>query len=413
MSEQLAPRVADWLGLPAHKPSRQHEHVVSPAATIERVRPHARALGITRLADITGLDTIGIPVATAYRPNARSLSVSQGKGTTPDAARASALMEAVEFAHAERPRLALRLDRVADVTGRYVDPRHLPHRDGAVVGDDRPLLWAAGISLFDGGDVVVPFDAVHLDQTTVAAGDYLPITSNGLASGNDRAEAVVHALCELIERDATRLWELAAPERQLATRIDPSTVRDADCRALLDRCDAAGLEVALSDLASDLEVPVVLAQITARRADPFRPIAAAAGIGCHLHPAAALRRALTEAAQTRLIDIAGARDDLEPARYARALDDDPLLHRLPALPASASQFPGYAGAVTDTAVGDAAHLIATLRDAGLEPVVVDLADEAIGIPVVRVVVGGLEGLPAMMTGHDEVLGARGLAAVAS
>ena len=59
-------------------------------------------MGITRLADVTGLDRIGVPVFQAIRPLSRSVSVSQGKGLDPDAARASALMEAVETWHAER-----------------------------------------------------------------------------------------------------------------------------------------------------------------------------------------------------------------------------------------------------------------------------------------------------------------------
>ena len=58
--------------------------------------------GITRLAEVTGLDRIGIPVWMAIRPNSRTLAVSQGKGLTDAAAQASALMEAAEIASAER-----------------------------------------------------------------------------------------------------------------------------------------------------------------------------------------------------------------------------------------------------------------------------------------------------------------------
>ena len=59
-------------------------------------------VGITRLANVTGLDRIGIPVVQAVRPNSRSLSVSQGKGVDMDSAKASAMMEAFELWHAER-----------------------------------------------------------------------------------------------------------------------------------------------------------------------------------------------------------------------------------------------------------------------------------------------------------------------
>jgi YcaO-like protein with predicted kinase domain len=61
--------------------------LVPPAETLARLRPLLPKLGITRVANVTGLDTIGIPVAMAVRPNSRSLSVSQGKGLDLDAAR--------------------------------------------------------------------------------------------------------------------------------------------------------------------------------------------------------------------------------------------------------------------------------------------------------------------------------------
>lgn len=402
---ELSPAVTEWLGAdPVAKSTLDQEHSVDPSATIERASAHAIRLGITRLADITGLDTIGIPVATAYRPNARSLSVSQGKGLTPDAARASALMEAVETAHAERPPVTLRWERIDELDVRYVDPSHLPHRNDVVLDRDRPLLWATGVSLTDGSDVMVPFDAVHLDQTLMSD-QYLHVTSNGLASGNNRGEAVVHALCELVERDATRLWELAGPVAQSKSRIDPSTVTDEHCRGLIARFEAAGVDVALFDVTSDVGVPVVLAQVADRSPDFFRPIAPAAGIGCHLHPVVAVRRALTEAAQTRLIDIAGARDDLDHARYERAVDGEAF--RVAPVPPDALAFSRQEGSATDTMTGDAAVVIGALCALGFEGVAIDLTRLDIDIPVVRVVVAGLEGLPTMMTGHEQRPGPRG------
>jgi YcaO-like protein with predicted kinase domain len=60
------------------------------------------AMGITWLANVTGLDRIGLPVCVAVRPNWRALSTSQGKGETIEAAKASALMEAIESWHGAR-----------------------------------------------------------------------------------------------------------------------------------------------------------------------------------------------------------------------------------------------------------------------------------------------------------------------
>src|SRR5437764_407034 len=83
--------------------------VVSPSETLERFMGKKESMGITRLCNITHLDNIGIPVVIAVRPASRSLSVSQGKGLTLEAAKASALMESIETYHAERIELPLRL----------------------------------------------------------------------------------------------------------------------------------------------------------------------------------------------------------------------------------------------------------------------------------------------------------------
>ena len=70
---------------------------VSPAETLCRFGTRLSEFGITRLADITGLDSIGLPVYVAIRPNSRNLSTSQGKGSDHDSAKASAMMESIRI----------------------------------------------------------------------------------------------------------------------------------------------------------------------------------------------------------------------------------------------------------------------------------------------------------------------------
>ena len=82
---------------------------VSPQATLARVGPFMTEMGITRIANVTGLDALGIPVVMVCRPNSRSIAVSQGKGVELAAAKASGVMEAVETYHAERITLPLKL----------------------------------------------------------------------------------------------------------------------------------------------------------------------------------------------------------------------------------------------------------------------------------------------------------------
>jgi ribosomal protein S12 methylthiotransferase accessory factor YcaO len=46
-------------------------------------------------------------------------------------------------------------------------------------------------------------------------------TTNGLASGNTRDEALLHALMEVIERDAVTLWKLGPDAWRGTTAVRP------------------------------------------------------------------------------------------------------------------------------------------------------------------------------------------------
>ncbi len=105
----------------------------APEETLARLRPLLPSMGITRIANVTGLDRTGIPVVTACRPNARSVSVSQGKGLSLDAARASAVMEAVEGWHGEHIVKPLKLASLAEMRREHavVDVTQLPMAAGS------------------------------------------------------------------------------------------------------------------------------------------------------------------------------------------------------------------------------------------------------------------------------------------
>ena len=82
---------------------RGTHRLIAPEVSLSRIQPHLASFGITRCADVTGLDRIGIPVCCAIRPRNRSLQVSNGKGLRLVDAQVSALMEAIELFHAENP----------------------------------------------------------------------------------------------------------------------------------------------------------------------------------------------------------------------------------------------------------------------------------------------------------------------
>jgi len=377
-----------------------------PATTLARVRRLMPVMGITRIADVTGLDIVGLPVTMVVRPNARSVSVSQGKGVDMASAQASGLMEAVELFHAERVLRPLLLASLEELryTHRLLDPARLP-RGPAPLDRHRRLLWIEGRSLPDGAGVWLPFETVHTDFTlpAPAGSGCFAADSNGLASGNHPMEAIAHGLCELIERDALARWHRLGAADRAATRFDPAAIADADGHAVLEAFDRAGIAVAVWEATSAIGVPVILARV-AERADPTLVLARpAAGSGCHPDRAIALVRALTEAAQVRLTLISGARDDLPDDDFADPPPD--VLHRARAevlAPPPATRPPGNsAGWTAPTCAEDVARILACLAEAGLDRVaVVDLSrPELFGVPVVRVVVPGLLGVADGGAGH--------------
>lgn len=368
--------------------------IVPPDSTFERVAPFFTSLGITRVANITGLDRIGIPVAMVCRPNARSLSVSQGKGLDLISAKVSGVMESVEGYHSEHICLPLKLGSYEELRSTHTlpDPKTLPQSKNDRWHPHLQLLWIEGFDLMEHRSVWVPFELTHLN----AALDGLPgegafiAGSSGLASGNHLLEAVSHGICELVERDALALWRLR--EDAPTTRVDISSVDDPDCVWLLQKFDAAKITVGLWSISSDIGVASFLCCGLDETREEFHPMPVAVGSGSHPSRAVALSRALTEAAQCRATLIAGSREDLSAADYQRlfsAQAQEPwrrLLRSPPTL--KFCQVPDF---LSDNLVNDVDYELRCLERCGLkEVVVVDLTRPELGIPVVRVIVPGLE-----------------------
>ncbi|MDB4954010.1 MAG: hypothetical protein JWO36_1579 [Myxococcales bacterium] len=346
----------------------------------------AKRAGITRLADLTGLDTLGIPVFAAIRPMGKSLSTQQGKGVTAAAARVSALMESLETFSAEEVsgKLVHGSARALAKKRRVVDVRALPRPRGRLDRDAR-WAWVEGFDLVAGEPILVPLQAVTLD-TTFKRPPVFDISSNGLASGNVLVEAVVHGLCEVIERDAEAAWRRAGGDR----RIVLDSIGDRTCRALIEQIASTGARVFVWDLASEVGIATIGCAIMEDPREPaWRTLGFYQGFGAHLVPEVAIARAITEAAQTRLTYIAGGRDDFFPFDYERATDPElnaDLWERLAAPCEEPVAFADLPRIATRGLGEDLEALLAAL--AGEQVIVVDLTHPALRVPVVKVLVPG-------------------------
>ncbi len=366
----------------------------TPTETWKKLRPLLPVFGISRVANITGLDRIGIPVYTACRPNSRSLSVFQGKGVTKDAARVSAAMEAYETWCAESIDLPLKLASVDELqfSHKLISLDGLPLSNVQGLDNQHPFLWVEGWNLIGEQGCWLPFEMVHANYALPEpphSGAFCA-TTNGLASGNTQEEATLHALMEVIERDAITLWKLSPDAWKSASALRLETVTDPHCRSILDMFEAAQIDVAVWDVTSDAGIPVFFCLISDRTGETGAP---EFGGGAHLAPQVALSRALTEAAQARATFIAGAREDILDADYGaqelvdrKAMADSILSELQPA-----RCFDDIANVEQDTFDADIAMTLKALEDVGIRQVVaVDIGKPNFGFAVVRVVVPGLE-----------------------
>jgi len=366
-----------------------------PEETFEVIRPYLHEAGVTRVADITGLDNVGVPTTLAIRPNATTMACSSGKGLSLTAALVSGAMEAIELYAAETVSLPFLRASYDELTSQYVLPalNTLPFSRHGIFSTDWPLHWHLGWDLLSQSEVALPLVIAGMarDHSLMSSLGAFLLSSNGLGAGNSFLEALGSALYEVIERDGVACHH-AAMLRGLRTPVfTDSTLRSYSLVAgVLDLCDAAGIRVLVFDCTVDTDIPIFMAYVYNRAdegAGTFR------GYGAHLDTEVALLRAITEALQGRLNFIAGARDDIFRAAFWRARSSSrPAIAAFERQRASCPEAVRRPSRGSDCFETDVNHLLDSVRSVGLEHViVVDITPSGCPAHVVRVLVPGLEG----------------------
>jgi ribosomal protein S12 methylthiotransferase accessory factor len=251
---RLADRRVTAAGLRSD-PSAVDDRADGPRAIGDRLEPAAvgRRAGLIH-AVVSAPDEAlpGLPMGRAWVPThdhvrgRRSAGEwAAGTAETPEEARAVAMLEALERYAAARPR-GHRLERASGTRlgSRAIDPRRLVlHGEDqylergfrwAPYDPDAVRLWAWAYSVAGDRQVAVPADLVF-HQMTPASPDGSPrvkplayTTSNGTAIGSSVAEAALHGLLEVLERDAFLVaWYRGGPlaRLRLETAADPRIER--------------------------------------------------------------------------------------------------------------------------------------------------------------------------------------------
>ena len=294
--------------------------VIAPSETIEINQEKLKAAGITRIADITDLDRVGLPIYTAIRPTAEegAVSIYGGKGISKDHAKASAMMEGFERYSAERKdydkTVTATLSEIEEL-GEYIDPKslNLPKEFEKKDISDLNLEWSKSKDIISGNEYYIPTNAIFHPYTHENnINSLFKSNTNGLASGNILEEAILHGMFEVIERDAWSIFELT---HKNYAQIDLNSIESEIINDAVDKFESKGIKIKLMDFTADIKIPTIAASAddTVTKDAGLLTL----GMGTHLDPEVAILRALTEVAQSRATQINGAREDTVRADFSR------------------------------------------------------------------------------------------------
>jgi ribosomal protein S12 methylthiotransferase accessory factor YcaO len=414
--------------------------VVSVDDTLAKVMPFCEEIGITRISDITFMDRLYIPNYSITLPGTDdTFWVYGGKGTTRTQAKVSALMESIErysSMHKTSPRTVIRDSylHLSNSCIKVLHPNEVIEPLNPNFNESSMIDFLIGFDLLTNEEVFVPAELAYYryfpKHPSVPV--FQSSHTNGLASGNVLEEAICHALCEVIERDAVSIADLCAScipyniidkigesfeankcsNSNLIDSIgaqfvdDPTIYPDVDIsqatrefppiKNLLRKFTDAGIPLMIKDITQkDLHIPTIAASSIEWITHDYGLFAK--GYGTHLDSRVALIRAITELAQTRAANIQGARDDLKRIQYKEK--DEIYKRKWQFMPSSSLtghknnviEFSEIQTYVNKNILAEINQILSVLKEAGIRrAVIVNLTNPDIEIPVVRAIVPGLE-----------------------
>ena len=369
--------------------------VMPPEETLKRVLPLLEKAGMDPIEDITDRDNLGIPVYSVYRKRTAKGTFGNynGKGATPEQAKASAVMEAMERYSAEQresDEVAYgTLEQMRDSGMPYVEPADLilPARVLGMV-ESAEIAWTCCYDIMRGEEVWVPACAVFYPYYPDGDLQLFRYHTNGIASGNTIEEAILHAMFEVIERDA---WSIAESFNRTNADVIVDD-RDSVPGKLLKNFEDAGVKIRLKDLTTDVGVTTIGAS-----SDDIKtkdPEMLDIGVGTHLNPEIAAIRALTEVAQSRTTHKHGLKVNAELQKrthemgYERVKEANALWYHDSKKEIELSSMKDES---TEYVLDDIEIVLGKLMDAGFDRVIIaDLTRPEIDVPTVRAIIPGME-----------------------
>ena len=394
--------------------------------TLMNVSEISSKIGLTRIADITYMDKLYIPNYSCVLPGTEDyIWVYSGKGPTKKHAKVSAIMESIERYSALPTNYSRKF-----ITGTFNQLKHsynLLHPDEVVepltfdFQNDMLMDYVEGYDIINKENILVPA-ALALFRYTPTSPSLNPFAfhhTNGLASGNVVEEAVCHALCEVIERDAISLSQLRASaipfhilykiyynlriqgyhintiskeqfmdDNSLYPDVKISEDTFLPVTKLVNKFKKFNIKLMIKDITTNIKIPTFNVACVEWISHDYGYLAE--GHGTHPDKRVAILRAITEVSQTRAANIQGARDDLRKIHYKDNNTDDKNAWQF----MSSQKITNFSDIITyqnEDILDDINLIIKFFKEVGLnKAIIVNLTNPKINVPVVRAIVPGLE-----------------------
>ncbi|WP_043364748.1 YcaO-like family protein [Belnapia sp. F-4-1] len=373
----------DWLGCP----------VPATPGPAER----NRALLFRAAGRFTRLFTLDCPTAPGLA--VFGAEIATGAGQAGVSGVGASLIEAFEGCVGEGVELLSALEAPADRARLGPPPSYSGHAEwlAAILPEGAaPEAWIELLRLDAPGTAWLPA-GLCLRRPQPAFPPPWPL-SIGCAAGPTPEAAALHALLELVERDAAALWWRGGQRGRPVALEDPAMAVAAPLLARL-RGGEARRQSWLLDLTTDLGVPVIAALSTGPEGEGF-----CCGLAARTSRAAAARAAILEMAQMEMAHAVVLAKQEEAGPGALNAHDRALLRRYHGIRAEGCALLHPAGAAAPGAglpadpAAAMAVLIGRLGARGLPVLALDLTRPELGLPAMRLVVPGLEAEPSRTIG---------------
>jgi ribosomal protein S12 methylthiotransferase accessory factor len=394
--------------------------------TLEDISEISKKIGLTRIADITYMDKLYIPNYSCVLPGTEDyIWVYSGKGPTKKHAKVSAIMESIERYSSLPTNYYGKF--ISGTFNKLKQSYNILHPEEVVepltfdFHNDMVMDYVEGYDIINQENILIPA-ALALFRYTPNSPSLNPFAfhhTNGLASGNVLEEAVCHALCEVIERDAISLAQLRASAipfhilnnmyhnfQRHGYNINPISkeqfiddnsifpdvkISQEDFHQvtkLINTFKKFNIRLIIKDITTDIKIPTFNVACVEWISHDYGYLAE--GHGTHPDKRIALLRAITEVSQTRAANIQGARDDLRKIHYNDNNTDDKNAWQFMASEKTIN-FSDIITYLNEDILDDINLIIKFFKIVGLKKaIIVNLTNPKIKIPVVRAIVPSLE-----------------------